>query len=231
MKQQTLRFGQAWARLGPWRGGDHVAHLVVAAESPMHAAAILECVHQARAAGFTSVLTSAMGPDDEEAFTEAGFAVHERLHLLACDLGTEPLPPTRRVSRAGHRDRAAVLSLDAAAFAPFWRLGALGLRDALEATPICRFRATHAGHDLTGYAITGRAGNQGYLQRIAVHPRAQREGWGRALVADAMHWLWQAGVVRASVNTQLDNAPALALYESFGFRLLPGGLAVLGRTL
>jgi len=33
------------------------------------------------------------------------------------------------------------------------------------------------------------------------------------------------------VNTQLDNDAALALYESSGFRRLPVGLCVLGRTL
>jgi ribosomal protein S18 acetylase RimI-like enzyme len=124
-----------------------------------------------------------------------------------------------------------VLALDDAAFEPFWRLGPLGLRDALDATPVHQFRATRANDALTGYAITGRAGNQGYLQRIAVHPDAQRQGWGTALVADAMHWLWRHGAVRAFVNTQFENVAARSLYESFGFAALPAGLAVLGRSL
>ena len=96
-----------------------------------------------------------------------------------------------------------------------------------------QFRATRSHEEpaLTGYAITGRAGNHGYLQRIAVHPSARRHGLGRTLVADAMHWLWRQGVVRSYVNTQLENQAALALYESFGFRVLPAGLAVLGRSL
>jgi hypothetical protein len=33
------------------------------------------------------------------------------------------------------------------------------------------------------------------------------------------------------VNTQWDNEVALALYQSCGFRRLPVGLSVLGRTL
>ena len=91
------------------------------------------------------------------------------------------------------------------------------------------------GHGADGrvvaYAITGLAGRHGYLQRIAVHPDARGRGWGHALVADALCWLWKHGVDRVYVNTQLQNERAIALYESFGFVTLPGGLNVLGRDL
>jgi ribosomal protein S18 acetylase RimI-like enzyme len=39
------------------------------------------------------------------------------------------------------------------------------------------------------------------------------------------------GVERAVVNTQLDNRAALDLYDGLGFRLEPGGLAVLRHEL
>ncbi|MEX1007034.1 MAG: GNAT family N-acetyltransferase [Acidimicrobiia bacterium] len=238
-RQQTLRFGDAWARLGPWRGGGRVAHLVVAPDAPLSGEAVLACLKRARAAGYEEVLTSAIGPAEEERFVEARFTVRERLHLLTHEIDEEPRLPARRsgteparpVTRATRRDRAAVLALDDVAFDTFWRLAALGLRDALDATPVHQFRATRSEETLTGYAITGRAGSQGYLQRVAVHPDAQRQGWGTALVADAMHWLWRHGAVRAFVNTQLENDAALSLYESFGFSVLPAGLAVLGRSL
>jgi len=235
VRQQILRFGDAWARLGPWRGGGSVAHLVVAPDAPLNGDAVLDCIRYARAAGYAEVLTSAIGPIEEEPFVEASFTVRERLRLLTRDVDDEPERPPLPVGRASRRDRPAVLALDDAAFTPFWRLGALGLRDALDATPVRQFRVTRRRDRdrgaLTGYAITGRAADQGYLQRIAVHPDAQREGWGRALVADALHWLWRQGARRAFVNTQLDNRAALVLYESFGFRELPAGLAVLGRSL
>lgn len=231
VRQQTLRFGDAWARLGPWRGGGRIAHLVVAPDAPLSGEAVLTCLKRARAAGFEEVLTSAMGPAEEEPFMKARFTVRERLHLLTCAIDTEPPGVTRPVARATRRDRGAVLALDDVAFDAFWRLGALGLRDALDATPVHQFRVTRGNESLNGYAITGRAGSQGYLQRVAVHPDTQHQGWGTALVADAMHWLWRHGASRAFVNTQLENDAALALYESFGFRVLPAGLAVLGRPL
>jgi len=164
---------------------------------------------------------------------EARFVVRERLRLLSRAIDAEPDRPALPVERATRRDRPAVLELDDAAFTTFWRLGALGLRDALDATPVRQFRVTHdrSRGALSGYAITGCASAQGYLQRIAVHPDAQRAGWGTALVADALHWLWRHGANRAFVNTQVDNDGARALYESFGFCELPAGLAVMGRSL
>ena len=145
MRQQTLRFGDAWARLGPWRGGGHIAHLVVAPDAPLSGAAILDCLERARAAGYDEVLTSAMGPAEGEPFVEACFTVRERLHLLTHEMTDEPSRPTQPpVSRATRRDRPAVLDLDDLAFTPFWRLGALGLRDALDATPVRQFRATRS---------------------------------------------------------------------------------------
>jgi ribosomal protein S18 acetylase RimI-like enzyme len=96
---------------------------------------------------------------------------------------------------------------------------------------VTRFRITPDSSTISGYAITGRSGRNGYLQRIAVHPNARNRGFGRTLIADALWWLRRRAVDRALVNTQLDNAAALSLYESCGFRRLPIGLCVLGRTL
>jgi ribosomal-protein-alanine N-acetyltransferase len=233
VRQQTLRFGDTWARLGPWRGGGRIAHLVVAPDAALTFAAVRDCMQRARDAGYEEMLTSAVGPGEEEPFVEASFTVRERLHLLALDHLEELEPPALPISRAGRRDRSAVLALDEVAFSPFWRLGALGLRDALDATPVRQFRlaCSTPPRAIAGYAITGYAAGQGYLQRVAVHPSIRREGWGRALVTDALLWLWRRGATNAFVNTQLENHAAVALYESFGFRLLPAGLAVMGRSL
>ncbi len=216
-----------------------MAHLVVAPDAPLTGDDVLHCVRRAQSAGYEEMLTSAVGPAEEEPFVEARFTVRARLHLLSCELAEEPPAAQLPVTRVTRRARPEVLELDHAAFAPFWRLGSAGLRDALYATPAHQFRATRgdapasgiSGLGITGYAITGLAANQGYLQRVAVHPDARREGCGRALVADAMGWLWRGGANRAYVNTQLDNDRALALYESFGFDVLATGLSVLGRSL
>jgi ribosomal protein S18 acetylase RimI-like enzyme len=189
------------------------------------------CIERARASGYDSVLTSAVSPAESGVFVDAGFSVRERLHLLALDLDTAPAPALLPLDKATRRDRAQVLDLDDLSFDEFWRLGPVGLKDALDATPSTRFRVGRDGDRVVAYAITGVAGRYGYLQRVAVHPAVRSRGWGRALVADGIAWVWKHGGDRVYVNTQLANDRALALYRSFGFDTIPAGLCVLGRSL
>jgi ribosomal protein S18 acetylase RimI-like enzyme len=229
----VVEWGAERARVATWRGDPHLAYLAPVPEGPPPSADFLRrCIERLTNQGFDSVVTPALSPAEQRPFLAAGFEPHERLHLLAHDL--LELPPRRRgaTRRARRRDRRRVLAVDGAAFSPFWRLDGSGLSEALQAVPTTRFRVSPGrGGPLLGYAISGRAGRQGYLQRLAVDPAHQREGRGRALVADALHWLHRRGVARAVVNTQLGNEAALALYGELGFRLQPSGLAVLRRGL
>jgi ribosomal protein S18 acetylase RimI-like enzyme len=229
MSEDTLRWRGGWARLGSWRGHPDVAYLSVGADRPPSPELVERCLGRLRGRGYSTVVTSALAPADTLPFVDAGFAVRERLHLLAHDLRDIPEPghPTRRARRA---DRPGVLALDHAAFDDFWRIDATGLDNAIDATPASRFRVV--GDELVlAYAVTGRAGRHGYLQRVAVHPDARRHGYGRAVVADGLRWLRRHRVTRALVNTQLHNDAALALYRSCGFEPLPTGLCVMGRAL
>jgi GNAT superfamily N-acetyltransferase len=246
-----------WARAVPWRGRRDIAHLVLGERVPTDPAVVADCLHALHRSGYRGVVTSAVAPADALPFVDAGFDVRERLHLLEHDLDDLPSRDGEpRSRRAWRSDREGVLALDDLAFDSFWKLGESGLREALHATPSVRFRvgdgsprrpspkeaplavpADDGGDPSNGtpgpiaYAITGRAGRQGYLQRVAVHPDGRRHGWGRALVFDALRWLRRHDARRALVNTQWTNDAALALYESCGFRQLPVGLCVLDRSL
>jgi ribosomal protein S18 acetylase RimI-like enzyme len=205
------------------------------------------CLEQLSAGEGTRVLTGALAPGEEVPFLEAGFTVVEHLSLLERELSRTPGTPGRSSpSRNGYRrgdwalrrarqsDRPLVLSVDHAAFEPFWQLDDESLDEALAATPDRRFRVAvrsrvlrGSGREVAAYAVTGLAFEQGYIQRLAVHPVAQGKGAGRALLADGLRWLERKGAARVVVNTQESNERALALYERFGFQRSSGRLSVL----
>ena len=95
------------------------------------------------------------------------------------------------------------------------------------ATPSQRSRVIRSEGAIVGFAISGRAGRAGYLQRLAVDPAARRRGLGRTLVDDACAWMTRRGAVRAVVNTATTNDPAITLYTSFGFQRRSETLMVL----
>lgn len=235
MVTETLRWRGGWARIAPRPGPERaVAHLTVGTDTPPPCEIVDRCLARLRRAGYGGVVTNALTAADSLPFVDAGFRVQERLHLLEHDLRQLP-PPDRPTRRARRRDRAEVLAVDRRAFDDAWRLaGRRGLDDALRATPRARARVgcdDAAPGAAVSYAITGLAGAQGYLQRVAVDPAARRQGWGRTLVADGLRWLRRRGAGSALVNTQLGNTAALTLYETCGFRRLPVGLCVLARPL
>jgi ribosomal protein S18 acetylase RimI-like enzyme len=240
------------ARLGTWRAADETAYLAVLGDGgPPSAAFLGHCTDRLRGQGFRSVLTSAVSAEQGPVYEAAGFAVHQSLHFLVHDL--TDLPPIERPSRrARMADRPAVARLDRRCFDAFWGLDEQGLAEVLDATPASRFRVVDRdlldgtvapddtvsdgavpGHDPTAlaYAVTGRAGLLGYLQRLAVDPELAGRGVGRALVADSLHWLRRRHVRRAYVNTQVGNESALGLYHRCGFRPMPVGLLILDRAL
>jgi ribosomal protein S18 acetylase RimI-like enzyme len=230
MSEETLRWRGGWARLGAWRGHSDVAYLSVGAERPPTADVVFRAIEVSRRAGYTTVVTSALSPADSLPFVDAGFQVRERLHLLAHDM-TGIGEPSRSSRRARRDDRPAVLALDGLAFDPFWQLDDTGLTNAIGATPSARFRVGDEDGTVVAYAVTGRAGRHGYLQRLAVHPDAHGRGWGGSLVVDGLRWLRRHGVKRTLVNTQEHNDGALRLYRAYGFEQLPVGLCVMGRAL
>ncbi len=227
-----LSSGRERVRTGPWRGDGRVAYLAPISDTPPPSAGFIQsCLGELSARGYSSVITAALSASERQPFYVAGFSDQERLRLLIHDLEQVPRWSGRTVRKARRSDRPQVLGIDAATFSAFWRLDEWGLDQALAATPVARFRVATVDGRVTGYAITGRAGTDGYLQRLAVDPAYQRRGLGRALALDGLHWLRRKGTTRAVVNTQLGNTPAFSLYQGLGFRGQSSDLVVLRREL
>ncbi|MCC5954402.1 MAG: GNAT family N-acetyltransferase [Acidimicrobiia bacterium] len=213
--------------LGTWRGDPTVALLTPVPGRLSHVDTVLAAVDLSRTRdGRRAAMTSALLPHEQEPFLAAGFTVRERLHLLRHDLTDVPDVGDIRLRRGWRRDYRTILDIDGQAFDTFWRFDRASLTDARSATPASRFRVADDG-GVVGYAITGRASDTCYLQRLAVAPDAQRRGVGTALVVDALVWAGANRCTSALVNTQESNAGAYALYRRLGFTPEAGGLAVL----
>jgi ribosomal protein S18 acetylase RimI-like enzyme len=224
-----LTFGTEQYRIGSWRGHRHTGYLApLTAPEHISRAGLDRARERLARRGYREVLTAALTAAEQPVFHSAGFTVHERLHLLRHDL--RAVAPAKvagiKMRRARRWERSSLLAVDHAAFDPFWRLDPASLVEAVQATPVSRVRVAVDG-GIVGYAITGLAGDTGYLQRLAVNPSHQGRGIATALVDDALSWLRSRNATAASVNTQEANDRALLLYERTGFVRVEPGLAVL----
>ncbi len=236
--RQTVTLGSERFRVGPWHADAAVAYLALLPGQPRPSVeGLRRCCERLAEVGYSSVITSALHTVEADPFLEAGFAEYDRLRVLAHDLRVVPAEPARgtpdglRLRRARRRDHALALAVDDRAFPGFWRLDRTGLDEAVEATPRSRFRIAEIGSEVVGYAVTGRAGDQGFLQRLATEPTRSGQGVGSSLVLDALRWARRRRVRRMLVNTQYDNQRALDLYVALGFELTPTDLVVVSRPI
>jgi ribosomal protein S18 acetylase RimI-like enzyme len=219
-------------RVRPWQADERIAHVSPAADflGPLSTDDVARGLLQLRAQGYRSVITAALHRADRRPFLESGFVETARLHLLLHpldDLATTAPPAGIDLRRGRRREQDEALVVDRAAFEPFWRLDGAGLDEALTATTTVHFQVARDRTGVVGYAVCGRAGPRGYVQRLAVDPSRQGRGIGGALLLDGLRWLRRWGARDALVNTQEDNATSLRLYQRAGFVLQPDGLAVL----
>ena len=236
LTRETITVGKQRFRIGPWHADGGVAHLSLPPRAGSPATEDLRAAVEAvQARGYRSVITSALEEGETEPFDALGFAELDRLQVLVHDLdgvdgmrrGGPDLPPGTKLRRGRRGDREHALAVDAAAFPDFWRLDAEGLADAEAATPHSRFRVATTGGRVIGYAVTGRGGESGFLQRLATDSGARRRGVATALVHDALIWCERRRCEQVFVNTQVSNEGALALYRHLGFRATPNDLVVL----
>lgn len=232
MTRETITVGRQRFRVGPWQADDGVAHLSTPPSGSRPTTDdIAGVIEQVRLRGYRSVLTSALEEPEIGPFVALGFTEHDRLRVLEHDLQQldrfDRSPAGVHLRRARRGDRTPSLAVDRAAFPAFWRLDEQGLADAEMATPSCRFRVASRDGRLLGYAVTGRGGHTGFLQRLATDPAWQQQGIGTALVGDALRWCARRHCDRVYVNTQVGNAGALSLYARLGFRRTGNDLVVL----
>lgn len=240
---RTLRLGGDRLRLRPWASESRTGLLIqLTSGSAVSDATVAASIESATTQGFLRIRTSALSHIEAEPYLRAGFHPCQQLALLSrpipsglshrgggVTVRTAHRDASISIRRARRREHSSVLAVDHAAFESFWHLDQAGLHDALWATPFRHFRVAHHKADtaLAGYAISGRSGPTGYLQRLAISPAQQGQGVGAALVIDGLRWMSRWGATHAWVNTPEHNTGALRLYRQLGFECVSSGLQVL----
>jgi ribosomal protein S18 acetylase RimI-like enzyme len=230
-----LRAGSVVARVRPWAFEPNVAHLVLYNQTHLPAPSdIIGWISELRAAGFDSVRTGALGAQAGARFERLGFEAVQSLVLLEhTAIGTAAASGKKATGavRLATDDDAVASRIDVAAFGPGWCIDRVGIGDVRSATPRHRARAVRIDDGIVAYAISGRDGRNGYIQRLAVSPTHQHQGHGSTLVGDSLRWMARWRVQRALVNTHVGNEAALALYHGLGFTDLSDRLHVFERRI
>jgi ribosomal protein S18 acetylase RimI-like enzyme len=211
-----------------WPNDPTIAHLIFVDHADVPTAEeVRRAVEHARARGARALRTSALFPRAAEVVLAEGFRPIDRLALLSRPISVRSAPSAGRPTRPllpWHLASAAEIDRDA--FGPMWGNDTASLRDIRRATPRHRARVVRDGRTLVAFAISGAAGDHGYLQRLAVASTHRRAGHASDLVADALRWMHADGLASVLVNTGVANHAALALYDGFGFRRLADELTI-----
>ena len=81
---------------------------------------------------------------------------------------------------------------------------------------LCIATVAESKEGIVGYQFTTGHGPRAHLARLAVHPKLQGHGVGRALLSICSATLTRMGIRRLSVNTQSDNSFP-KFYKKMGF--------------
>lgn len=167
---------------------------------------------------------------------KTGFLRHE--WIISLERHPRPLaePP---VAAAAFRpvqpgDLAALVALDAAIFEPPFQLASGELIELMVTSGhfvVAEAAGQTGPRPLLGYACADVLVDTGLIIRLAVHPHAQRQGIGRALLNQALSYCQASGAQRVTINTQESNMASLRLYEQIGFRRIGRRVPLLVRPL
>ncbi|MDQ6816216.1 MAG: ribosomal protein S18-alanine N-acetyltransferase [Actinomycetota bacterium] len=111
-----------------------------------------------------------------------------------------------------YSDLPQVISIERRAFPSPWSL-AMFVLELSKPSGVCL--AAIQGKSIVGYLVCSRYADVWHLMNLAVDPAARRRGIGSALLSEMLE---RAGPdEQYTLEVRPSNAPAIALYERFGF--------------
>ncbi|MEA2526654.1 MAG: hypothetical protein QOF73_3881 [Thermomicrobiales bacterium] len=212
-----------YAIVAPWRHRAEVANIrhLVAVRHPdlLVQAAVERCA----AEGAEVVVSIELEEVRKPAFYHGvGFDLLEE--VVTYELDRLPLPSHRSgrlrfisVDPSDAAARATLLAIDHAAFPWLWQNNDLEFQTYSLTPGVELFLGLLDGHPVAYVGLTTYLG-WGHLDRIAVLPSLQGQGYGQEGLAFAIDRLARHGSRRVGLSTQRGNVHSQHLYERFGFR-------------
>ena len=120
-----------------------------------------------------------------------------------------------RIRMMEKADVGAVVDLEKAIFSDAWS------ENSVQGTLDNRFAIAYVAEaqgEFAGYFLGTQLFEEAEVYRIAVHPSFRKQGIGHALMEAFMKESAKRGATEWSLEVRAKNAPAIALYESFGYR-------------
>ncbi len=209
--------------VGPWRHRFDVAGVVELAAVRNAEALISRAVDQARFHDAALVLITELDERRRPAFYDRiGFTEIEEVVTYETDRPAPTLVDTRPltfVQVAGHDPGLLeqVMELDHVAFPWLWWNSSEEIAAYSFMPGVGIFVGLLDGAIVSYVGVTSYPG-WGHLDRIAVDPRFQGQGFGRTTLAFALGTLTSRGARQIGLSTQGDNRRSQRLYEQFGFK-------------
>ncbi len=111
-----------------------------------------------------------------------------------------------------------VLEIERASFKTPWSRGAF--RYELTQNRVARSVVVRLGGQVAGYLCLWEIGHEIHITNLAVHPSSRRRGIARTLLGHVLEGARRSSVELVFLEVRPTNVEALALYESFGFRVI-----------
>ncbi len=212
---------------GQWRHRTEIANVIDISGPSIAVELLTTFVQRAEQLGFQLAIVAEYAERRRESFyAAAGLAPIE--DIVVYELGRVPQLAASGFDDEGYfvtvvdlrerEQRSALLTLDHRAFPWLWwnSAGEFDNYGSVPGVEIVLVRRPDGAP--LGYIGTTSLGSWGHLDRIAVDPAAQGQGFGRRLLALAIERLQADGARRVALSTQASNRVSRALYESVGFR-------------
>jgi len=217
---------------GPWRRRRDIAHLIEITQGPNRDILLSHLLATFKRAGFQIAVVAC---DDSDlctaSYAKQGFHVLDQIvELERYSSGASSGTSNGTIRPCTRRDFPEVMRVDAQAFPWLWQ----NSREEFEwysSLPEVEVYVVDNGQEVVGYAGMTVYGLNGHLDRLAVAPAKQRQGYGFALLSYVIERMEHLQVKRIGLSTQTHNTKSLSLYHKLGFRNTPRTQAICGLWL